>query len=184
MYLVSAVPSERKSIAVSSRKRKKESPLVRKRQNTALHSQLGNKNAELTCATASAGTKAGRLRHRAVADWIRERHTSPHDTWFNVRERLKEADISRKADLHTIASILRQVLQTHSIAEPGEVKLGATSSPREIVDPGEFATEKKPDNYFTPKRETLYVTPSNHLLAKSKKGIMTLPLLTCLKKKT
>jgi hypothetical protein len=86
MYLVSAVLSELRNNAVSSRKRKKESPLVRKRQNTALESQLLIKNAEVASAPATACTKARRLRNRAVAGCITERHTSTHDTWFNVRD--------------------------------------------------------------------------------------------------
>jgi hypothetical protein len=187
MYLVSAVPSERKSHAVLSRKRKKESPLVRKRQNTALESLLLSKNAEVASASATAATKARRLRHRAVAGFIRERHTSPHYTWFNVRERLKEADISRKADLQKIARFLRQVLPTHSIAEPGEVKLGATSSPRKIVEPGEFASEENPTITLHQSGKHYTKPQNNHLhplLAKRKTGIMTQPLVTCLKKKT
>jgi hypothetical protein len=129
------------------------------RQNTALESQIRSKNAEVASAPTSAGTMARRLRHRAVAGCIRERHTTPHHTWFNVRERLKEADIIRKADVQTIASFLRQALPTNSIAEPGELKLVATSSPREIVEPVEFSTEEKPEYHFTPKRETIYETP-------------------------
>jgi hypothetical protein len=159
IYLVAAVPSPRKSSAVSSKKRKKKSPLVRKRQNTAQESQLGSENAEVASTHAAAGTKAKRLHHRAVAGCIRERHTSPQHTWCNVREWLKEADIIRKADVKTIDSFIRQVLPTHSTAEPGDVKLGATSSPREIVEPGEFATEEKHDYHFTPKLETLYEIP-------------------------
>jgi hypothetical protein len=58
-------------------------------------------------------------------------------------------------------------LPTHSIAEPGEVKLGATSSPREILEPGEFATEEKPDYHFSPKRETLYEIPEQSPLPAS-----------------
>jgi hypothetical protein len=84
-----------------------------------------------------------------------------------VREKLKEADIFRKADLQTIASFLRQVLQTHSNAEPGDVKVGAGSSPREILEPGEFATEEKTAYYFTPKRGTLYEIPEQSPLPAS-----------------
>jgi hypothetical protein len=156
MYFLSSAPREQESKAVSTKQKKKESPLVRKRQNTALDLQHRGENAEVASARASAATKANQLRHCATAGCIRERHASPHRTWFNVRERLKDADIIRKADLQTIASFLRQVLKTHSTAERDDVKVGAASSPREIVEPGEFATEEKPDYHFKPKRKTLY----------------------------
>jgi D-mannonate dehydratase len=71
------------------------------------------------------------MRHRAVAGCSKERHTSLHHTWFDLRERLKEANIIRKADLQTIARFLRQVIPTNSIAEPDDIKLGAISLPRE-----------------------------------------------------
>jgi hypothetical protein len=119
MYLF---PSELAGRAVSTRKRKKEAPLVKKCQNTAQDLQLQGKYAREIGAPASAVTKAKRLRNRIVAGCIKEHKTSPHRTLFNLREKLKQADIIRKADLKTIASFLRLVLPAESIAEPGQEK--------------------------------------------------------------
>jgi hypothetical protein len=129
MYPVSTASKDGKIISSSSRKRGEETPLVRQRQTTALNSPGVRLYAEKASAySATASSFAKRWRHRNVAGSKRQRHTGPHSRWVNLREQLKHADISRKADLQTIVSFLRQVLPSSSIAEPGEIKLGAPVS--------------------------------------------------------
>jgi hypothetical protein len=126
MYLVSAASKDGKIIANSSRKSGEETPMVRQRQTTALKSPGVRRYAEKASVySATARSLAKRWRHRNVAGSNGQRHTGPHNRWGNFREQLSHAYISRKADLQTIASFLRQVLPTSSIAKPGEMKLGA-----------------------------------------------------------
>jgi hypothetical protein len=141
IYLVSGFPRGRESKADSSRERKNESPLVRKRQTIE---QMSANDAEAVSAHSPA---VKLLRHSGFAGSKGRRHTAPHSTWFTLHEKLRHADIVRKADLQTIASFLRLVLPNHRISEPSEMKLRASSSPRNTktswhVKPGEFSTEE------------------------------------------
>jgi hypothetical protein len=75
MCIVSPASKDGRSIADLSRKRDKDSQLVRQRQNAALRLRLTSKNAEVASTSATARSKAKKLRHRSVAGCMRQRHT-------------------------------------------------------------------------------------------------------------
>jgi hypothetical protein len=193
MYLVSPAAKDGRHIAALSRKREKESPLVKKRRSTASGFQPETKNAEASSTLAAGDNKVNRLRNREVASCKAQRSIRPHSTWVNLREKLKNADIKRKADIQTIASFLRHVFPINSIAEPGKIKLAGPSSPREKktflhVQPGESKTKKTTEFYVTPKRESIFELPEQlplpPLVMRTKCMMMEKPLARCLRKKT
>jgi hypothetical protein len=73
IYFETAVPRGRKSVADLIRKKKKESPLVSKSQNTALQLKPVIKNV-------GAASKYKLTRHYSVAGSKGRRHTGPHST--------------------------------------------------------------------------------------------------------
>jgi hypothetical protein len=96
MYLVSPASKEVKSKSNLKKKRGKQTPLVRKRQTTAVGLQLPSKNAEVANILAASGSKVKGSRHRNVAGSKGRRFIPPHSTWHKLREKLKNADILTK----------------------------------------------------------------------------------------